>query len=173
MLMGLAAGAAEEALCGYDPVPAPASSPSTEAPAAEERRPDEAPAAVPQGSASSGDQPERPQGQGGRGDEGRAAIPGARTGEDGEARPQGGPRYRDQGAAGGFLPRAALTVAMNRRGRVPGPTPRAGSTAATARRRACPSHGRLTATNGRLTATTGRRSRVRGPAPAARCTGIR
>ncbi|WP_211124174.1 protein kinase [Streptomyces yatensis] len=104
MLMGLAAGAAEEALCGYDPVPAPASAPSAEAPAVEEPRPDEAPAALPQGPAGSGDRPDRPQGRAGRGDEGRAAIPGARTAEGGEARPQGGPRYRDQGAAGGFLP---------------------------------------------------------------------
>ncbi|MCG0291109.1 protein kinase, partial [Streptomyces sp. PSAA01] len=104
MLMGLAAGAAEEALCGYDPVPAPASAPSAEAPAVEEPRPDEAPAALPQGTAGPGDQPDRPQGRAGRGDEGRAAIPGARTAEGGEARPQGGPRYRDQGAAGGFPP---------------------------------------------------------------------
>ncbi|MER8159684.1 protein kinase [Streptomyces sp. NPDC094472] len=104
MLMGLAAGAAEEALCGYDPVPAPASSPSTDVPAVEEPWPDEAPAALPQGPAGSGDQPDRPQGQGGRADEGRAAIPGARSGEGGEAGPPGGPRYRDQGAAGGFLP---------------------------------------------------------------------
>ncbi|MFE9067904.1 protein kinase [Streptomyces violaceusniger] len=104
MLMGLAAGAAEEALCGYDPVPAPASPPSTGDPAVEEPRPDEPPAALPQGPAGSGDQPDRPQGQAGRGDEGRAAIPAARTGEGGEARPNGGPRYRDQGADGGFLP---------------------------------------------------------------------
>ncbi|MFI0768200.1 protein kinase [Streptomyces sp. NPDC021218] len=104
MLMGLAAGAAEEALCGYDPVPAPASSPSADGPAVDEPEPDEAPAALPQGPAGSGDQPDRPQGRAGRDDEGRAAIPGARTGEGGEGRPQGGPRYRDQGAAGGFLP---------------------------------------------------------------------
>lgn len=104
MLMGLAAGAAEEALCGYDPVPAPASSPSTGDPAAEEPQSDEVPAALPQGPAGSGGEPDRTQGQAARGDEGRAAIPGARTGEGGEARPNGGPRYHDQGAAGGFLP---------------------------------------------------------------------
>ncbi|WP_413800825.1 protein kinase domain-containing protein [Streptomyces iranensis] len=106
MLTGLAAGAAEEALCGYDPVPAPASSPSPDAVSAAEDAPSaDAPAALPPGPAGSGDHPDRAaQGPAQRGDEGRAAIPGARTAEGGEGRPHGGPRYDDQGAAGGFRP---------------------------------------------------------------------
>ncbi|WP_413102749.1 protein kinase domain-containing protein [Streptomyces sp. Inha503] len=103
MLTGLAAGAAEEALCGYDPVPAPASSPAVSAP--EDGPPADAPAALPPGPADSGDHSDgAAQDPAERGDEGRAAIPGARTAEGGEGRPHGGPRYHDQGAAGGFRP---------------------------------------------------------------------
>ncbi|MEU4890839.1 protein kinase [Streptomyces sp. NPDC044780] len=132
MLTGLAAGAAEEALCGYDPVPAPAGAapafeeptPASEAPiqssdapvpgseapvrGVEESRSADAPAAPaasPRGSAGPGDHsghgPVR------RGGEGHAPIPGARAAEGGEALPHTGPRYRDQGAAGGFLPPGA------------------------------------------------------------------
>ncbi|MFE1977994.1 protein kinase [Streptomyces hygroscopicus] len=104
MLTGLAAGAAEEALCGYDPVPAP----SAAVPAVDEPVPDagelpaaDDPASAPQGPADSGDQPEPAHGPAG------AAIPGARAGEGGEALPHAGPRYRDQGAAGGFRPPGA------------------------------------------------------------------
>ncbi|WP_432445668.1 protein kinase domain-containing protein [Streptomyces rapamycinicus] len=106
MLTGLAAGAAEEALCGYDPVPAPASSPSPDAVSAAEDAPSaDAPAALPPGPAASGDHPDRAaQDPAERADEGRAAIPGARTAEGDEGRPHGGPRYHDQGEAGGFRP---------------------------------------------------------------------
>ncbi|WP_413807789.1 protein kinase domain-containing protein [Streptomyces sp. OE57] len=103
MLTGLAAGAAEEALCGYDPVPAPASSPAVSA--SEDGPSADAPAALPPGPAGSGDHPDgAAQDPAERGAEGRAAIPGARTAEGGEGRPHGGPRYHDQGAAGGFRP---------------------------------------------------------------------
>ncbi|QDL71360.1 serine/threonine protein kinase [Streptomyces malaysiensis subsp. malaysiensis] len=105
MLTGLAAGAAEEALCGYDPVPAPTSSPAAPAdPSVEEPGSADAPASLPQGPAGSGDHPSQAPGRAKSGDEGRASIPGARTPENGEARPHGGPRYRDQGAPGGFPP---------------------------------------------------------------------
>ncbi|WP_344338987.1 protein kinase domain-containing protein, partial [Streptomyces rhizosphaericus] len=118
MLTGLAAGAAEEALCGYDPVPAPASSPavsdsdsgSGSGSGSEDGPSADAPASLPPGPAGSGDHPDAAvrgpaeRGPAERGDEGRAAIPGARTAEGGEARPHGGPRYHDQGAAGGFRP---------------------------------------------------------------------
>lgn len=106
MLTGLAAGAAEEALCGYDPVPAPTSSASPDAVSVAEEGPSaDAPASLPPGPAGSGDHPDRAAGDlAERGDAGRAAIPGARTAEGGEARPHGGPRYHDQGAAGGFPP---------------------------------------------------------------------
>ncbi|MCQ8193379.1 protein kinase domain-containing protein [Streptomyces rugosispiralis] len=117
MLTGLAAGAAEEALCGYDPVPAAASSPAPDAVSAAEDGPSadgpsaDVPASLPPGSSGSGDHPDSAergpaaaQGLAARGDEGRAAIPGARTAEGGEARPHGGPRYHDQGAGGDFLP---------------------------------------------------------------------
>ncbi|WP_046088070.1 protein kinase domain-containing protein [Streptomyces antioxidans] len=142
MLTGLAAGAAEEALCGYDPVPAPAASPSPDTESAEftvsaeftepaeftvsaepaesaesaelaefaefatEEGPSaDVPASPPPGPAGYGDHPgPDARGPAERGGEGGAAIPGARTAGGGEARPHGGPRYHDQGAAGGFPP---------------------------------------------------------------------
>ncbi|QKV93177.1 protein kinase [Streptomyces sp. NA02950] len=80
MLTGLAAGAAEEALCGYDPVPPPAGADADE---------DDGPAAEP---------PARPVPV-----SSRAPVPAPAAPER-----SGGPRYRDQGAAGGFPgPRAA------------------------------------------------------------------
>ncbi|WP_432010969.1 protein kinase domain-containing protein [Streptomyces cucumeris] len=76
MLTGLAAGAAEEALCGYDPVPPPSGADEDDAPA------DEPPPAIPAPA---------------------AAIPAPAAPSDPAAAEHGaGPRYRDQGAAGGF-----------------------------------------------------------------------
>ncbi|MDX3226398.1 protein kinase [Streptomyces sp. ME19-01-6] len=90
MLTGLAAGAAEEALCGYDPVPRPPADPAVPADGAD--------------GAEAADWPER----GGRSApagpavEGRSADGGALPPGGGPAARQAPPLYRDQGAAGGF-----------------------------------------------------------------------
>ncbi|MEX2985442.1 protein kinase [Streptomyces sp. C36] len=102
ILTGLAAGAAEEALCGYDPVPRP--------PAA--RRPPYAPgqggAVLPRqgvpGAAGSGPAAGRGAGvHGGAAGVGSGAGAAPGSGAGGKAAgvpPQGGPAYRDQGPAG-------------------------------------------------------------------------
>ncbi|MCA6094741.1 protein kinase [Streptomyces sp. SCA3-4] len=85
ILTGLAAGAAEEALCGYDPVPAPP------APHGAADRP------YTPGPADSGALPAPGPGSPG------AGTPGGGYGDPGAA----GGAYRDQGAAGGFVRPAA------------------------------------------------------------------
>lgn len=108
MLTGLAAGAAEEALCGYDPVPRPpdgdAAGPLAPPPGAagENEAPAGAPTpALPHGYETAGPD-RRPGGE-------RPDAQGSAYRDQGSAyRDQGpvyrdqGPVYRDQGAAGGF-----------------------------------------------------------------------
>ncbi|MGY0059316.1 protein kinase [Streptomyces sp. LZ34] len=95
MLTGLAAGAAEEALCGYDPVPRPSDDSAGGADAADwpERGGRSAPAeaAGTDGGEAVGPAVEGPSAEGG------ALPPGG-----GPATRQAPPLYRDQGAAGGF-----------------------------------------------------------------------
>ncbi|MFE7121389.1 protein kinase, partial [Streptomyces sp. NPDC057654] len=130
VLTGLAAGAAEEALCGYDPVP-----PESLRGGGPGLRP-----AVPAGSVEGPAGPGRPVGPPSGG---RAAIATARAADGGSGqRPPAparngslqapaGPAYRDQGAAGGFLSQAAAHAAAqgpphgSPQGGVPEPDPRA------------------------------------------------
>ncbi|MFI0821907.1 protein kinase [Streptomyces sp. NPDC021098] len=103
MLTGLAAGAAEEALCGYDPVPGPPDGDAEEYTGAPlTGGPTGAPTpALPDGYESAGPD-QRP---GGELPEG---WPEPRPGAQGPVYRDQGPVYRDQGAAGGFpAPRAA------------------------------------------------------------------
>ncbi|MGW2326636.1 protein kinase [Streptomyces sp. NPDC001700] len=83
MLTGLAAGAAEEALCGYDPVPRPMDGGAT----AEDEGYGGAPPTTPT--------PALPHGY-------ESADPHERPGARGPGYHDQGPVYRDQGAAGGF-----------------------------------------------------------------------
>ncbi|MFH8985151.1 protein kinase [Streptomyces varsoviensis] len=136
VLTGLAAGAAEEALCGYDPVPDESAGGGGPSP-----RP-----AVPAGSVGGGNGGNAGPGGFAAGRPvgppvgGRAAIATARAADGGSgprppaparngSPPQAatGPAYRDQGAAGGFLPQAAAhpgTAEPPRNGAA-GPDPRA------------------------------------------------
>lgn len=113
ILTGLAAGAAEEALCGYDPVPGgPASGAGTDAGARpggavrprsagapDGGRVSPRPGAALRGGGLPGG-PAAPGGPSAYGASGGGRVPG--PGAPGPA--QGRPAYRDQGAAGGFLP---------------------------------------------------------------------
>ncbi|KAK1179920.1 protein kinase [Streptomyces sp. NBS 14/10] len=104
MLTGLAAGAAEEALCGYDPVPRPSVGPAGPADGADaadwaERGGRSAPAEAVDAEDGGEDEDD------GGGAEGPAvggrSAPGALP-PGGSAAQQAPPLYRDQGAAGGF-----------------------------------------------------------------------
>ncbi|MGO4423991.1 protein kinase, partial [Streptomyces sp. MCAF7] len=97
MLTGLAAGAAEEALCGYDPVPRPSAGPA-DGPERGGRS-----GSVEEADAGSGADADTDGGDaGGPAVEGRSAADGALPPGGGPAAHRTQPLYRDQGAAGGF-----------------------------------------------------------------------
>ncbi|MGW3567644.1 protein kinase [Streptomyces sp. NPDC000941] len=115
MLTGLAAGAAEEALCGYDPVPRPSAGPADGA----EQGGRSAPA---EQADSDGDSDFDGGGEaGGPAVEGRSAAGGVLPPGGGPAVHRTQPLYRDQGAAGGFPTPRDPGTAPGERGPRPGP----------------------------------------------------